>query len=35
MPWVQAITLSERVITLRPMTLDDEAKDPLLSLLAR
>jgi len=25
MPWVQAITLSERGITLRPLTLDDEA----------
>jgi len=35
MPWVQAITLSERGITLRPLTLDDEAKAPLLSLLAR
>jgi RimJ/RimL family protein N-acetyltransferase len=25
MPWVQAITLSERCITLLPLTLDDEA----------
>ena len=25
MPWVQAITLSERGITLRPLSLDDEA----------
>ena len=24
-PWVQAITLTDRGITLRPLTLDDEA----------
>ena len=35
MPWVQAITLTGRGITLRPLTLDDEAKAQLLSLLAR
>ena len=35
MPWVQATTLSDRGITLRPLKLDDEAKAKLLSLLAR
>jgi hypothetical protein len=35
MPWVQATTLTGRGITLRPLTLHDEAKAPLLSLLAR
>ena len=34
-PWVKATTLTGRGITLRLLTLDDEAKAPLLSLLAR